>query len=31
MTRRDLAGKLPRFDGPLTCSRFVSVFVAEKE
>ena len=29
VTRRDLAGRLPRFDGPLVCSRIVSVFVAE--
>lgn len=30
VTRGDLAGKLPRFDGPLECSLLVSVFVAEK-
>jgi SAM-dependent methyltransferase len=30
ITRRDLAGKLPRFDGPLVCSRIASVFVAAK-
>jgi SAM-dependent methyltransferase len=30
VTRRDLAGKLPRFEGPLECSLIVSVFVAEK-
>jgi SAM-dependent methyltransferase len=30
VTRPDLAGKLPRFDGPLVCSRLVSIFVAEK-
>jgi SAM-dependent methyltransferase len=30
VTRRDLAGELPRFDGPLECSLLVSVFVAEK-
>jgi SAM-dependent methyltransferase len=29
VTRGDLAGKLPRFDGPLACSLVVSVFVAE--
>ncbi len=29
VTRRDLAGKLPHFEGPLACSRIVSVFVAE--
>jgi SAM-dependent methyltransferase len=29
VTRADLAGKLPRFDGPLACSLVVSVFVAE--
>jgi len=29
VTRRDLADRLPRFDGPLVCSRVVSVFVAE--
>jgi len=29
VTRRDLAGKLPRFDGPLVCSRLSAVFVAE--
>jgi hypothetical protein len=29
VTRGDLAGKLPRFDGPLACSLLVSVFVAE--
>lgn len=29
VTRRDLAGKLSRFDGPLECSLLVSVFVAE--
>lgn len=30
VTRRDLAGKLPRFDGPLECSLIVSIFVAER-
>jgi SAM-dependent methyltransferase len=30
VTRRDLAGKLPRFDGELECSLICSVFVAEK-
>lgn len=29
VTRRDLAGRLPRFEGLLVCSRIVSVFVAE--
>lgn len=29
VTRRDLAGKLPRFEGPLICSRLSAVFVAE--
>jgi SAM-dependent methyltransferase len=29
ITRRDLAALLPRFDGPLVCSRRISVFVAE--
>jgi SAM-dependent methyltransferase len=29
VTRRHLADRLPRFDGPLVCSRIVSVFVAE--
>jgi SAM-dependent methyltransferase len=29
-SRADLADELPRFDGPLTCTRSVSVFVAEK-
>ena len=29
VTRRDLADRLPRFQGPLVCSRIVSVFVAE--
>ena len=29
ITRRDLADRLPRFEGPLVCSRLVSVFVAE--
>ena len=29
VTRGDLAGKLPRFDGPLVCTRRMSVFVAE--
>ena len=29
VTRRDLADRLPRFEGPLVCSRIVSVFVAE--
>jgi hypothetical protein len=29
VTRRDLAGRLPRFESPLVCSRIVSVFVAE--
>lgn len=29
VTRRDLAGKLPRFDGPLACTRLCAVFVAE--
>jgi len=29
VTRGDLAGKLPRFDGQLACSLVVSVFVAE--
>ena len=29
VTRRDLAGKLPRFDGPLVCTRLATVFVAE--
>lgn len=28
VTRRDLAGKLPRFEGALVCSRLVAVFVA---
>lgn len=30
VTRRDLAGKLPRFDGPLDCALLVSVFVATR-
>jgi ubiquinone/menaquinone biosynthesis C-methylase UbiE len=30
VTRGDLAGKLPRFDGPLDCDLLVSVFVATK-
>ena len=30
ITRRELAARLPRFEGPLVCSRLVSVFVAEK-
>ena len=30
VTRRDLAGKLPRFDGPLVCTRLVTIFVAAK-
>ena len=30
VTRGDLAGKLPRFDGPLECALLVSVFVATK-
>lgn len=30
LTRRDLAGKLPQFDGPLDCALVVSVFVATK-
>jgi SAM-dependent methyltransferase len=30
VTRRDLAGKLPRFDGALTCSRRMAVFVADR-
>jgi SAM-dependent methyltransferase len=29
VTRRDLADRLPRFEGALVCSRIVSVFVAE--
>lgn len=29
VTRRDLAGKLQRFDGPLVCTRLAVVFVAE--
>jgi 2-polyprenyl-3-methyl-5-hydroxy-6-metoxy-1,4-benzoquinol methylase len=29
VTRRHLADRLPRFEGPLVCSRLVSVFVAE--
>lgn len=29
VTRPDLAGKLPRFDGPLVCTRLATVFVAE--
>lgn len=29
VTRSDLAGKLPRFEGPLVCSRLTAVFVAE--
>ena len=29
VTRRDLADRLPRFEGALVCSRVVSVFVAE--
>ena len=29
ITRPDLADKLPRFEGPLVCSRLVAVFVAE--
>lgn len=29
VTRRDLAPLLPHFDGPLVCSRLVTVFVAE--
>jgi SAM-dependent methyltransferase len=29
ITRRDLAARLPRFEGPLVCSRLVSVFIAE--
>ena len=30
VTRGNLAGKLPRFDGPLECALLVSVFVATK-
>jgi SAM-dependent methyltransferase len=30
VTRPDLAGKLPRFDGPLVCTRIVTIFVATK-
>ena len=30
VTRRDLAGTLPPFDGPLVCTRLVSVFVASE-
>lgn len=30
VTRRDLAGELPRFQGALVCTRVVSVFVAER-
>lgn len=30
VTRRDLAGTLPRFEGPLVCERRSSVFVATK-
>ncbi len=29
VTRRDLAGMLPRFEGPLVCTRLSAVFVAE--
>jgi SAM-dependent methyltransferase len=29
VTRRHLAARLPRFEGPLVCTRLVSVFVAE--
>lgn len=30
VTRRDLAGKLPRFEGPLVCTRLTTVFVATR-
>ena len=30
VTRQALAGKLPRFDGPLVCTRLVTIFVATK-
>ena len=30
VTRRDLGGKLPRFDGPLVCTRICAVFAATK-
>jgi len=30
VTRRDLAVRFPRFEGPLVCSRLVSVFGGEK-
>lgn len=30
VTRRHLAGRLPRFDGPLVCSRLCAVFVATR-
>jgi SAM-dependent methyltransferase len=30
VTRPDLAGKLPRFEGPLVCTRLVTIFVATR-